>query len=225
MAPKKRTRNRRSSTIHAQLTVSDPETARAEELTAAIVRELGGVKQAFWRIGEHLHEIAEKRLFLRLGFASFRAYVQARLECEVAQAHKMVRVVRAYFREDAEQMGLERAAALITYAKVAKTDPGLLVRENVQMGDTAVAEASKRDILAAAAALRRDQAKRTARAPAARSAKRVTEAIDHGLRRSLADGGLARPVSIRFDRRRREFVVRFALAPLAARFAPDLEPA
>ncbi len=105
-------------------------------------------------IGERLHEIQNKRLFEALGYATFPAYAAARRDVALSQAKKMFRIVRNYAMVDAIAIGLERAAALIPYAKLLRTDPGRLVGEKRVLGDTTVLETSTLENIAATTALR-----------------------------------------------------------------------
>ncbi|MFO0747092.1 MAG: hypothetical protein U1F43_15725 [Myxococcota bacterium] len=175
-----------------QIASIDTLRARAEELTAGVVADLGLVASTFWSIGEKLHELVDQRLYRALGYSTFAEYVEARLDVAIAQAYKMVRVVRSYTRVDAERIGLERAVALIPYAKLVRTDPGLLVREDARIGDVPVSEASRRHIERAAAERRAAIAARRARAPAARQAKRDTRRAIDGVRGLLAEAGIGR---------------------------------
>jgi len=201
----------------APTVIVSPEVARAEELTAAIVADLGTVTQSFWRIGRGLHELLDQRLYQHLGYATFRAYCEARLSCEIGQAYKTVRVVRSFFQEDAEKIGLERAAALITYAKLLKTDPGNLVRENILVGDKPLVTASKRDILAAAARERDRLARLRARAPAPRQINRENKRIAALLRGAIKQAGLPRPARVEVDLHSDEVVIRLPRKALVER--------
>jgi len=169
----------------------DPQRARAEELTAAVIAELGLVASTFWSIGEKLHELIDERLYQALGHSTFAEYVEQRLDVAIAQAYKMVRVVRNYTRGDAERIGLERAVALIPYAKLLGTDPGLLVRDNALVGDVPVSEVSRRDIQRAAAERRAEAERRRSRAPAARQEAQATRRAVDGVRKLLAAAGIA----------------------------------
>lgn len=198
-----------------------PEEERAEQLTSQIKKELAFVTQSFWRIGSALNEMQTTRLYRPLGYDTFADYVTGRLDVELSQAYKLARVASFYFQEDAEAVGLERAAALIPYAKLLKKDPGLLIRENVEIGGKLVVEASKRDIQLAAAGVRREIERRDGYLPAKRKQKRAEKAIHDGLRTALKRAALPRPISVRFDPRNGDIIVRLPQGPLARRFAPD----
>ncbi len=196
------------------------ERARAEELTAELVRDLRQAAESFWAIGERLHEIQSKRLFVALGYDTFPAYVTARLDVALSQAKKMIRIVRNYVMHDATAIGLERAAALIPYAKLVRTDPGLLVREKHALGDTSVLEASKREIVAATSALRAELRKKKGRAPASRLLAQENKLIAQGLQALLVAEG-ARASKITQNARTCEFVIRVPRAALRKRFVPS----
>ncbi len=206
------------NTRRAPVARPTPEHERAEELTANIKADLDGLKQAFWRIGRALHEVMEKRLFISLGYTSFRDYVAERLDFEREQAYKTIRVARSYFEEDAVQLGLERAAALLPYAKLVKVDPGLLVRENAMVGDKPVVSATKREIATAAAEVRAAIKKRQSRAPAAREQKQAETAVHQGLRDLLKAAALPHPVRIHFDAKTGEVIIRMPGRPLLEHF-------
>lgn len=207
-------------TVTAQLVpVPSADERRAEELTAAIADDLKVVMQSFWRIGRALDEVLQKRLFAVLGYDTFSDYVSGRLGVERAQAYKIVRVATYYFQEDAEALGLERAAALIPYAKLLKTDPGLLVREKALVGDKPIAEATKRDIVSAAASVRAEFKRRGARSLRGREQKHAENAVHDGVRAALVKAGLPRPVNVRFDAKTGELLVRLPSRALFERFA------
>lgn len=196
------------------------ERVRAEELTAELVRDLRRAAEAFWAIGERLHEIQSKRLYAALGYDTFPAYVTARLDVALSQAKKMIRIVRHYVMDDATAIGLERAAALIPYAKLVRTDPGLLVREKRALGDTTVLEASKLAIVAATSALRAELRKKRGRAPALRLVAQENKLIERGLQALLVAEG-ARATRITLNARTGEFVIRVPRAQLRRRFVPS----
>lgn len=198
---------------------ASPEEQRAEDLTLAIRQELASVAQSFWRVGCALREVQEGGLHRVLGYESFSDYVTDRLSFEVSQAYKLVRVASSYFQEDAEMLGLERAAALIRYAKLLDVDPGQLVRENAHVGDKLVVAASKRDIQVAAASLRAELKKRARRGADMRAQKRVEKAIHEGLATAMKRAKLPLPLSVRIDAKSGEVVVRLPQKPLATRFA------
>lgn len=167
-------------------TTSSDLRARAETLTDSIIVDLATLAQTFWQIGEKLHEIIDDRLFVSLGFDDFGDYVEARLGVAIAQAYKMVRVVRNYARGDAEKLGLERATSLVRYAKHVGVDPGELVREDAVVGDKPVSLASVRDIDLAARAVYLAKKAARSRAPAARAVKREDRRMTEELAALLA---------------------------------------
>jgi hypothetical protein len=197
---------------------ASPEERRAEDLTRVIKQELASVAQSFWRVGCALREIQGAELHRALGYASFSDYITDRLSFEVSQAYKLVRVASSYFQEDAEALGLERAAALIRYAKLLNVDPGQLVRENAQVGDKLVVAASKRDIQAAAASLRAEMKKRLRRGAALRAQRLLEKSIQVGLAAALKRAKLPPPSSVRIDPRSGDVVIRLPQKPLASRF-------
>ena len=196
------------------------ERARAERLTAELVRDLRRSAETFWSIGERLHEIQSKRLFAALGYENFPSYVAARLDVALSQAKKMIRIVRNYVMDDATAVGLERAAALIPYAKLVREDPGILVREKRPLGETTVIDASKVEILAATTALRSELRRRKGRAPASRLVAQENKLIVDRLRALLVSEG-ARPTKISLNAHTDEFVVRVPRARLHKAFVPS----
>ena len=155
--------------------------ARGETLTDSIIADLATLTETFWRVGEKLHAVIDERLFLALGYQDFGKYVDARLGVAIAQAYKMVRVVRNYARGDAEKLGLERATSLVRYAKHVGVDPGELVRADAVVGDKPVLQASVRDIDAAARAAYAAKREGRSRAPAARAVKREDRRMSEAL--------------------------------------------
>ena len=201
------------------LKIPDGQSLRDEatRLTQAILDRLRNITGAFWEIGTILERIQGEKLYAAMGYASFRAYVDGVLSVAATQAYMMIRVVRAYTRSDAESLGLERAAGLITYAKTLgdEIDPGLLVRENATIGDKPARVASLRDIQAAVRAQREAMSAKKRRSPRERMKKREDDAIAAGLRAAHKAQSLGRGVvEVRDD----EVVVRFSRAALARRF-------
>ncbi|MFO0745090.1 MAG: hypothetical protein U1F43_05345 [Myxococcota bacterium] len=190
----------------------------ATRLTQVVVDRLRDITGAFWEIGNVLERIQSQKLYAALGYDSFRSYVDGALGVATTQAYMMIRVVRAYTRSDAESLGLERAAGLITYAKAlgGTVDPGLLVRENAPVGDKPARVASLRDIQAAVRAQREARSAKRRRSPRERLRKREADAIAAGLRAAHRAQDLGRGVvEVRDD----EVVVRFSREALARRFA------
>lgn len=200
----------------------NPERIRAEELTQEIADDLRVVGDTFWRIGERLHEIQQKRLYTTLGYETYTEYIQGRLDVALSQAKKMVRIVRNYVQGDAQALGLERAYALIGYAEAVGEDPGLLVRKKAKLGEATILEASKRDILEATKRVRAETSKRRGRSEAARRVAREHKAIREGIEQSLGREGL-RAHTVVWNQRDDEFVVRMNADQMRRRYLPDHE--
>lgn len=164
--------------------------ARAKALTAEIVADLQIITRTFWDIGARLEEVRDGQLFRALGYETFVDYIDAELGVEATQAYKMVRIVKSYVRGDAELIGLERAAALIRYARHAGVDPGLIVRENRAVGDKPVRDATVREITVAANDASAEKRKAASRSPRVREKNKETRVLADGLRGLLLKGGI-----------------------------------
>ena len=199
----------------AQASAPSSARAHAEALTSAILEDLATLTRTFWSIGEKLHAFVDDRLFAELGYASFSAYVEARLGVAVAQAYKMVRVIRNYVRADAERLGLERADSLIRYAKHIGVDPGELIRQDALIGSKPVSEASVREIETAANAAYKAKVEARNRAPAVRRVHRENRTIADELKRVLAAAGIR---GAKLQVAKGELVIRLDRAHLAKRF-------
>lgn len=167
----------------------DPRRAHAEALTASVLQDLQTAKQTFFSIGEKLHEMQTKRLYDTLGYPDFRTYINDRFDVAAAQAYKMIQVVRNFVRADAEKLGVERAVKLIRYAKLARVDPGLLVREDRLVGEKPVSATTIQDVARAIGDLRKAMRQRTSRTGHARARRREDQAIEAHLRDVLAKVG------------------------------------
>jgi hypothetical protein len=185
--------------------------------TKTIVARLCEVSGAFWEIGQVLGRIRDERLYAAMHYESSRAYVDGELSVVATQAYMMIRIVRSYTRADAEALGLERAAGLITYAKTVGggVEPGRLVREDLPVGGKTARSASLRDIQAAARAEREAKRKKLRASPAARRLQKEATRIAAGLRAIHRGAALGRgAIEVRED----EVLVRFSRRTLAQRF-------
>lgn len=102
---------------------------RAEELIDLIVRRKSAVAEAFYDIGEALHEILKKKLYAPLGYKSFDALLAARKLMSRAQASKLIEVSRAMSRDQAITLGFTKAyaaARLVAATPEPDTVAGLL---------------------------------------------------------------------------------------------------
>lgn len=169
---------------------ADEARARGEALTSAIVRDLATLTETFWLVGKKLHAMVDERLYLALGYDNFPAYVEGRLGVALAQAYKMVRVVRNYVQADAERVGIERADYLIRYAKHVGVDPGELVRSDAQVGDKPLSQASVRDIAVATQAALKAKLAAQKTDPATRERNRENRAVSAHVTSVLSASGV-----------------------------------
>ena len=186
--------------------------ATAVACTDAIRSRLGAIARDFWDVGELLRKMQDERLYQALGHETFRAYLDAELAVAANQAYKMIRIVRAFVRGDAERVGVERADLLIGYAKLLGEDhdPGELVRTATPIGEKPVTEATVRELQEAISQLRRERALEQARGHAARQAKRATSDLERRVRKALGSASdlgrgtiqvTSNTVVVRFSRR------------------------
>jgi len=156
-------------------------------LEALIRRRLATVVESFYDVGEALAEILKRKLYAVDEHTSLEAYLTATKLISIAQAMKLIAIVREIPREVALAAGSERAYALIAFAKATPepdTAAGLIASGTV--GGQPAAKAPVRAIAAAAKAERAKQPKTgAAKARAADDA-----ALMKGVKALLRAGGL-----------------------------------
>lgn len=185
----------------------------AIRITDAIRQDLGAATRVFWGIGNNLRRLADEKLYLALSYATLREYIAAELDIAASQAFKMMRVVRAFTQSDADKVGLERAALLITYAKaVGHGDPGELVRADATIGSTPASQASRGELSEAIRELRGAKRAKRARSQSARNAARQAKTIAQRVHALARDEHLGRA---KVEVRDTEVVIRLSRASLA----------
>lgn len=168
--------------------------ARLADLLALIRRRVIDVVEWFYDIGEALDEIVEHKLYAAAGHQSLGAFLEAEELLSLSQANKLIAVVRAVPREQALAVGLERAYALVTYAKATPEadSAGGLVAQNANVGGKPAKEASVRGIMGAAREVRAKTKPERAPTSAEREAMKAKRALEDALRRHLRGAGINR---------------------------------
>ena len=173
-----------------EATKRDALAARHKKLTslsALIRRRLATVVESFYDIGVALTEILKKKLYAAGGHASLEAYLAATKLVGVAQAMKLIAIVREIPREVALAAGPERSYALIGLAK-ATAEPDSAA-ELIERGTVAGQPAAKAPVRAIAAAAKAERAKRPKTA-ATKEREKADAAVVKGLRALLRGVGL-----------------------------------
>jgi len=119
----------KASDVHAIAKIETAASRRAEELIDLIARRAAGIAEAFYDIGEALHEILKKKLYGALGYKSFDAMLAERKLMSRAQASKLIEVARAMSRDEAITLGFAKAyaaARLVAATPEPDTVAGLL---------------------------------------------------------------------------------------------------
>ena len=160
---------------------------RLKTLEGLIRRRLATVVESFYDIGEALAEILKKKLYAVGGHPSLEAYLAATKVIGIAQAMKLIAIVREVPREAALAAGSERSYALIGLAK-ATPEPdsaaGLIAS-----GTVAGQPAAKAPVRAITAAAKAERAKRP-KTVAAKAREKSDAALAKGMRAVLREGGL-----------------------------------
>jgi hypothetical protein len=156
-------------------------------LERLIRRRLATVVESFYDIGVALTEILKKKLYAAGGHGSLEAYLAATKLIGVAQAMKLIAIVREIPREVALAAGPERSYALIGLAK-ATAEPDSAA-ELIERGTVAGQPAAKASVRAIAAAAKAERAKRPKTA-ATKEREKADAAVVKGLRALLRGVGL-----------------------------------
>lgn len=189
-------------------------------LTDAIRQDLDALAQTFWDIGAKLARIKQGSLHEVLGYASFEDYAIGEFRVKLRQVEKMMAIARAYGRSDAVELGVERSAALLGYARTLRprVDPGELVRSDALVGEQPVSACTVVDILAATEALKAKVRAKIAARPGSRAEAREAKALARAVRDYATSAKLGRAkVVVQGD----EVVIRIARSALKARLMGD----
>lgn len=158
--------------------------ARGTELLALIARRLERIEEDFFEIGAALKELKEKKLFVAIGYRNFDALLAARVPIGRSQAYKLVAIAERVTREQAIELGEEKAYAI---ARLVATTPeadtvGSVLEKGVRVGgrNRSAKAMSRREI----DAVKRTVASRSKKAdPTERAAKREARAAQASLRK------------------------------------------
>jgi hypothetical protein len=103
----------------------------ATDLLERIVVRKNDIARAFYDIGVSLAELHEKKLYAALGYESFDAMLTDRDVMSVQYARRLIQVVGAFDRQQAQRLGPEKAYALVRYTANTKLgdDPAEYIEE------------------------------------------------------------------------------------------------
>jgi len=165
--------------------------ARGTELLALIARRLERIEEDFFEIGAALKELKEKKLFVAFGYRNFDALLSARIPIGRSQAYKLIAVAERVTREQAIELGEEKAYAI---ARLVATTPeadtvGSVLAKGVRVGSKqrSPEKMSRREIDAVKRTVaRRSKKPDPAEAAAKREARGAQAALrKHGIRAKI----------------------------------------
>lgn len=167
---------------------------RAEALLADIARRKKTFEESFYEIGLALLEILEKKLYLALGHASFKEMLAARGVLGLTQAKQLLRIVETMSRDKAQQVGVEKAYALVRYTAATPEDdtPEGLLSSGALVGTKPASEATLREILRATRDVRKKTAPKKPRSPEEKAADDARRALSAWLGRRKVKGAEVR---------------------------------
>ena len=189
-------------------------------LTDAIRHDLDALARTFWDIGAKLARIKQGGLYEVLGYATFEEYAVGEFRVKLRQVEKMMTIARAYGRTDAVELGVERSAALLGYARTLRpaVDPGELVRADALVGDRPLSACTVADILEATETLKAKLRAKIAARPGSRADAREAKALARAVRDFARSAQLGRAkVVVQGD----EVVIRFPRSTLKTRLLGD----
>ena len=105
--------------------------AHATDLLERVVVRKNDIARAFYDIGVSLTELHEKKLYGALGYDSFEDMLVDRQLMTVQYARRLIQVVAAFDRQQAQRLGPEKAYALVRYTARTKLadDPAEYIEE------------------------------------------------------------------------------------------------
>jgi hypothetical protein len=164
---------------------------RAEELVRRIEELKARIGQSFYDMGAMLAELSAPSMYGALGFGSFEELLAARRLTSRMSALRLIEVARAFPREMALELGVEKAYALVRYAAAtpAADVARELARVDAPIAGKRVRSASTREILAATRRLR-GKGSREVQA-ASPEVRRLARALQAALRKAGAKGARA----------------------------------
>lgn len=168
----------------AAATAASSSAKRALALLDLIARRVQRIKEDFFEIGLALKELEEKKLFAALGYDTFDALLEARSPIGRSQAYKLIAIVKHVTREQALELGPEKAYALSRFVRATPEPDSVasIIDADVKVGRSkrSVRAMSRREIEAATRSLTR-----AAKKPSAdeRDAKRAARDAQSKLRK------------------------------------------
>lgn len=165
--------------------------ARLADLTAEIRRRMTAVVESFYDIGEALREVLDRKLYGAAGHASLAAWLHDEGIVSERQATKLIAIARKVPRAHALALGPERSYALVAYAEAAANDTvAALLEGGATVAGKPVAEASVREIEAAAREARATRRGLRPKTEAERARAVEDAAITRALRSALRELGV-----------------------------------
>lgn len=135
--------------------------AEARALIELIRRRTSAIAESFFDIGEALAKLRESKMYGALGYATFRALVEAELSISLAHSYKLMEIAVRVPRPEAVALGPARSAALLVLAKATPEPDSIitLLRDGVTLpgrrGRVDLKQLSTRELLRAARIERR----------------------------------------------------------------------
>jgi len=161
---------------------------QAEALIEQVRLHKRQAAETFYELGVALRELSAPPMYRALGYETFDELLTKRRLVARMQAYKLIEVVEAFSREQALQLGIEKAYALVRYvaATPAQDIAAELARRDAAIGGSAISQLSARKIAAATKKVRapavdeaearhaRDRARRLQRKLRAQGAKQAS---------------------------------------------------
>ena len=156
---------------------------RARLILKGIKRLLERVTTDSHRVGTQLTKLHDLRLYEDLGYKNFNAMVRGELPMSAASARKLIAVSRAYTPEQFQDLGVEKAYALVTYVNATPEDDvaAMLLEADAKIAGKPISEHSTRDLKTAIKEVHYETGKqpRETRATANRVVRAVEQALEH----------------------------------------------
>ncbi len=166
---------------------------RLSELLALIVRRKNEIVEAFYDIGEALHEIHKHKLYRAEELPTLDAFLKKHALMSRSTAYKLMKVVESVSRSEALKLGQERAFALVAYTEATPEldSPAKIAATNDLVAGKRLKEARTSEIRAATKRLKESKAKAT-RTPKERAAEKQRTALTQTLRAAHEKLGIKR---------------------------------
>ena len=183
---------------------------RVVDLVDLVKRRIARISEDFYDMGVALRELATPRLYTSVGCKTFDELLR-KYDLGRSQAYQAMAVVKAFpSRDEAIELGFEKAAAILHYASATrKPDLPQLISQSGRLAGKAIAELSVRDIDAETARVRKIQRARGVPTEREVRASRAARELQRWMRKH---GGRPARVEAHEDHREAWIDVRLSLA-------------